>query len=1257
MKVFAITQCLLLGLISFSFAQEEGQSKVPLLPPIVGPAPNAAAMAKYGDIPVSYYTGTPDISVPLYTVQEGSLTVPISVSYHASGIRVSEQASWVGLGWSLQSGGMISRVMRGRQDEGQRGYLTDGYKVDDYSYSSSGQYLGEVAKGYTDAESDVYFISLPGLSAKFYFNYQGEILFQDYQDLLVESPFITHQDLWRVVTPDGTQYYFGEKDSAGATELTSAWKENGGTSTSYISAWHLQKIVSADLQDEIVFYYSEGEDIETQAMPSEQLVLPIIDPHDANSIMCWMTRAYNKDLTPQFSRTSQHLPTRITFTNGSVEFTPSVTERQDIPGTHSLARVTIKNKQNEVLKYFGFEYGNFESENNKRLKLEHVVEFSAEGRALPPHTFEYNEQYQLPDYLSYQQDHWGFYNNNTTDKLIPQIVERLDGSFYYYDEGGNRDTDPDRTKANILTGVKYPTGGKTVFEYEAHEISMVGSRQAKEYYIDPVGARCPPKSTGPTDCPEPSYFTLDKQTMAHITISCLCFGDLEKTPAAASLTTPPNGSWSAGCGGTNPKGEYDEYVLLGPGRYTVEAFADNLNATYHASARINIDLYKVRDVTVASAPKYVGGVRIKRIANYDAAGKLVKSQHFKYQYLNDEQWFSSGALIRKPRYWYRNTVGVKSEGVGGGIATMCDRENIFSSALNSLGDGTHIGYKQVYVYEGDAESNGWRLLKYSSSEDEPDTGINDFPFPPPESRDNRRGRLLEDWMVDASGNPVQITENLYERSLEHYRLTKNLKPGKFVAIANNEIFQDDNAEGRTYKVGMYTDQQEWMYLKKSTVKTYQGSDFLERSTVFNYERPSHHVQLTSTESTGSDGVVTRKLFKYPADYAYGYDSNTAGHQALVANHIVNAVVEEQTLVDNKFMGSKIVQYHPDLFKPMSIWMLEAPTPLLSLNKEDQVDGRFKYLLSNDQYFSLKANLTYVGGKLIQINTPAATTSYRWDSRKFPVSETVNANYADVFYTGFEDGDGDSADDDSRTGRKSKTDFNLSLSGLSGGKYSLTYWKKENGTWCFKSSQIDVTGSSYATTLSGQVDDVRFSPQNAMMTTLTYDALVGQTSKSSPASDIAFFDYDDFQRLLNIRDKDRNIVKNYVYRYSMPASSSSPTSPTPNLDPQWTDTGNKRCLMGNAGPTGYEEKEQHDLNPLSTTFNQFRWIDNGWDPSDCQLCIAPSRKWINGQCESGAYTVVDMYQLNGKCITEYQYLFSDGSASIVYKQTSIYPCQF
>src|SRR4030095_11661954 len=90
---------------------------------IVPPSPNASALGRYGEWPISLYTGLPNIDIPIYELKTNAASVPISLSYHASGNKVGDVASWVGLGWNLNAGGMISRVVRGWPDESDLGYL------------------------------------------------------------------------------------------------------------------------------------------------------------------------------------------------------------------------------------------------------------------------------------------------------------------------------------------------------------------------------------------------------------------------------------------------------------------------------------------------------------------------------------------------------------------------------------------------------------------------------------------------------------------------------------------------------------------------------------------------------------------------------------------------------------------------------------------------------------------------------------------------------------------------------------------------------------------------------------------------------------------------------------------------------------------------------------------------------------------------------------------------------------------------------
>ena len=50
-------------------------------------SPQAASLARYGEYPVSHATGVPDITIPIFIVSVGKFSLPVSISYHASGIK------------------------------------------------------------------------------------------------------------------------------------------------------------------------------------------------------------------------------------------------------------------------------------------------------------------------------------------------------------------------------------------------------------------------------------------------------------------------------------------------------------------------------------------------------------------------------------------------------------------------------------------------------------------------------------------------------------------------------------------------------------------------------------------------------------------------------------------------------------------------------------------------------------------------------------------------------------------------------------------------------------------------------------------------------------------------------------------------------------------------------------------------------------------------------------------------------------------
>ena len=79
--------------------------------------PEVATLSAEVQAPVSLNSGALAIEIPLYTLKQGDITVPISISYDATGIRVGSHPGWTGQNWTLKAGGVITRVTKSIPDE------------------------------------------------------------------------------------------------------------------------------------------------------------------------------------------------------------------------------------------------------------------------------------------------------------------------------------------------------------------------------------------------------------------------------------------------------------------------------------------------------------------------------------------------------------------------------------------------------------------------------------------------------------------------------------------------------------------------------------------------------------------------------------------------------------------------------------------------------------------------------------------------------------------------------------------------------------------------------------------------------------------------------------------------------------------------------------------------------------------------------------------------------------------------------------
>lgn len=72
---------------------------------------------QYGNFDTNPYTGTVSISIPIYTYEDPDFTFPISLHYGSNGMVPNRTPGFVGHDWSLSIGGVVTRTVRGIPDD------------------------------------------------------------------------------------------------------------------------------------------------------------------------------------------------------------------------------------------------------------------------------------------------------------------------------------------------------------------------------------------------------------------------------------------------------------------------------------------------------------------------------------------------------------------------------------------------------------------------------------------------------------------------------------------------------------------------------------------------------------------------------------------------------------------------------------------------------------------------------------------------------------------------------------------------------------------------------------------------------------------------------------------------------------------------------------------------------------------------------------------------------------------------------------
>jgi|GEM_PF-5212093 len=523
MRVFYIYSRLssLLVLLAVTIGSALGQSTGAALSrfdrKVVPPSPEATQLGVFGNVSPDLNSGAVQLDVPLPAAKGRQLSLALSLNYHYTGLQVAELPSWVGLGWTLSSGGVITRSVQGLPDElKNKGYASGGWSalrllrkksMGEFSVHVTGdqQLVGpdqplkslcqQVLLNRLDTEPDAYSISTPFYSGKLLIDSLGGITCSPHADVTISGGPSTG---WIVQTGDGTQYVYS------AAEWTDASDDLSTPYGTIATAWYLSDIFSADGTDRISLSY--GEQSSGPAISVNSIAKAVLTKNRIGS-PCDSRRSFYKSapgvsvsvypVTNTVTR-SPYL-TRITTAIADIEFV-SDTSRRDIAPSNDrtvrqLTRIVYREPISGVIKAeFVLTQSYFNSGDvdraARRLRLDAVQEVGK-----PSYRFGYEGNGQaMPSRLaSYARDHWGYYNGYTQNPgLLPSIPPYLEAMYgATSSQGSVRVANGTMARLGALHEVQYPTGGRTTFEYEPNIVTLnCGPLPLSQQFGEAAGMNC-----------------------------------------------------------------------------------------------------------------------------------------------------------------------------------------------------------------------------------------------------------------------------------------------------------------------------------------------------------------------------------------------------------------------------------------------------------------------------------------------------------------------------------------------------------------------------------------------------------------------------------------------------------------------------------------------------------------------------------------------------------------------------------------------
>lgn len=481
---------------------QSNQNESELVTPVTLPSPNAQALGKFGVIPVSNYTGIASVSLPLFSLKAGKYELPVSLDYHASGIKVNELGSNVGMGWSLNAGGNISRQVMGhsKDEKLSLGFLANCIEVSQMptTQTQGYPYPGYAQNGLKDGQPDRFSFNFAGKSGNFVLDCNSQAVLDTYSKVKIVLKSRTADDItsWEITDEDGTRYLFNQYETS-LTEATYVYPQICGTPipsnagnpiTGFVNtSWYLTQITTP--RGELINFLYEDYRLEYSLFADETAWN--FDPQGTGgSNYCGITMTHQKYVVfgkRLASITAPSTGQKVEFTKGAI--------RYDMPSNltieptfryadYSVASVRLKNTDGTNQQYdLSYAYqnntasllpaSNVSTYNAGYRLMLSSIKLSGDGIQAPPYTFTYFSGFGFPPRISFAVDEMGFYNgmnSNTTSIKSKWNLGPWAGApkCTTCDSEAICDNRYDFSKAIIgtLKEIRYPTGGVTKLTYE-----------------------------------------------------------------------------------------------------------------------------------------------------------------------------------------------------------------------------------------------------------------------------------------------------------------------------------------------------------------------------------------------------------------------------------------------------------------------------------------------------------------------------------------------------------------------------------------------------------------------------------------------------------------------------------------------------------------------------------------------------------------------------------------------------------------------